>query len=166
MVRAEGFDRVYNVRPMSRFMESSEPLYEYVLRVTGVVEYGASLQAIVGGKAAPPPQGAQFDISFEGSIDGPKLKGSVRGVDYANIRADGRVDLHIHELFDLTDGGKVAVFADGIGTLDAKGILHLRENVSCKSSSPAYVWVNSVQVWGIGTANLAAGEIRVKGYKA
>jgi hypothetical protein len=99
-------------------MESSEPLYENVLRVTGIVEYGASLQAIVGGKAAPPPQGAQFDISFEGSIDGPKLKGSVRSVNYTNIRADGRVDLHIHEQFDLTDGGKVAVFADGVGTLD------------------------------------------------
>ena len=90
----------------------------------------------------------------------------MHSVNYVNIRADGRVDQHVHEQFDLTDGGKVAVFADGVGTLDANGILHLRVNVSCKSSSPAYVWMNSIQVWGIGTANLATGEIRIKGYKA
>jgi len=161
-----GYDKIITKKPMSEPMESAELLYEYVLRVTGVVEYGASLQAIMGGKAAPPPEGAPFDISFEGSLDGPKLKGSMHGVDYTNIRADGRTELHIHAQFDLTDGGKVSFFADGVGTLDAQGILHLRENVTLKSNSQAHAWVNSIQVWGIGTANLAAGEIRVKGYKA
>ena len=69
-------------------MESAELLYEFVLRFIGVVEYGATLQAIAGGKAAPPPEGARFDISLEGSVDGPKLRGSWHGVEYVNIRAD------------------------------------------------------------------------------
>jgi hypothetical protein len=56
--------------------------------------------------------------------------------------------------------------ADGVGTLDVHGILNLRENVRLKSNSLAYAWVNSIPVWGIGTANLAAGQIRVKEYKA
>jgi hypothetical protein len=147
-------------------MESTELLYEAALHITGIVEYGASMQAIVAGKVAPPPEGARFDVSFEGPIDGPKLKGSVHLVDYANVRADGRVELHIHAQFDLTDGGKMAFFADGVGTLDAKGILHVRENGSLKSNSPAHAWVNQIQVWAAGTVNLTTGELRVKAYKA
>jgi hypothetical protein len=147
-------------------MESAELLYEFVLRVTGVVDYGASLQSIAGGKVAPPPEGARFDISLEGSVDGPKLKGSWHGVEYVNIRADGRSELHIHGRFDLVDGGKVSFFADGVGTIDANGMLQLRQNVTLKSNSPAHAWVNSIAVWGIGTANLATGDVRVKGYKA
>jgi hypothetical protein len=147
-------------------MESAELLYEFVLRVTGVDDYGASLQAIAGGKAPPPPEGARFDMSLEGSVDGPKLKGSWHGVEYVNIRADGRAELHIHGRFDLIDGGKVSLFADGVGFIDANGILQLRQNVTLKSNSPAHAWVNSIAVWGVGTANLATGEVRVKGYKA
>lgn len=60
----------------------------------------------------------------------------------------------------------MSFFADGVGTLDAKGILHIRENVTLRSNSPAHAWVNSIQVWAVGTANLATGEIRVKGYRA
>jgi hypothetical protein len=58
------------------------------------------------------------------------------------------------------------MFADGVGTVDAKGIVQLRETVTLKSNSPAHAWVNSIGVWGVGTVNLATGEIRVKGYKA
>ncbi len=147
-------------------MELSELLYEVALRITGVIDYGANLQAIAAGKAAPPPEGARFDISLEGSVDGPKFKGSWHGIDYLNIRADGLPELHIHGQFDLTDGGKVSMFADGVGTIDAKGIVQLRENVTLKSNHPAHAWVNSIVVWGVGTVNLATGEVRVKGYKA
>jgi hypothetical protein len=87
-------------------------------------------------------------------------------VDYLNIRADGLPELHIHGQFDLTDGAKVSMFADGVGTIDANGIVQLRENVTLKSNYPAYAWVNSLVVWGVGTVNLATGEVRVKGYKA
>ena len=38
-------------------MESSELIYEAALRITGVVDFGANLQAIATGKAAPPPEG-------------------------------------------------------------------------------------------------------------
>jgi hypothetical protein len=147
-------------------MGSTELLYEMVLRITGSVGYGVSFQAIAAGKAAPPPEGARLDVMFEGSVDGPKLKGSVHGVDYVNIRADGRMELHVHAQLDLTDGGKVSYFADGVGTLDAKGILHNRQNVTLKSNSPAHTWVNSIQVWAAGTLNMATREALIKGYEA
>ena len=147
-------------------MQSSELIYEAALRITRVVDYGANLQAIATGKAAPPKEGARFDISVEGSVDGPKLKGSWHGVDYLNIRADGLPELHIHGQFDLADGGKVSMFADGVAPVDTNGIVQLRENVTLKSNYPAYAWVNSILVWGIGTVNLASGDVRVKGYKS
>jgi hypothetical protein len=87
-------------------------------------------------------------------------------VDYANVRADGRVELHLHAQFDLADGGKVSFFADGVGTLGANGILQVRENGTLKSNSLAHAWVNQIQVWASGTVNLITGELRVKGYKA
>ncbi len=155
----------YRLIPTDK-LQTAELIYEAVVRITGIVEYGASLQAITAGKAAPPPEGARFDVPFEGSIDGPKLKGSAHGVDYLNIRADGRVELHIHAQIDLTDGGKMSFFADGVGALDAKGIVQLRESATLKSNSPTHAWVNSIPVWAAGTVNLATGEIRVKGYRA
>lgn len=146
---------------------SSELVYEVAMHITGVVEYGANMQAIATGKAAPPPEGARFDVSLEGSVDGPKFKGSWQGVDYLNIRSDGLCELHIHGQFDLSDGGgKVSMFADGVGTIGAKGIVQLRENVTLKSNYSAHAWVNSIVVWGVGTVNLAAGEVGGKGIQS
>ena len=58
------------------------------------------------------------------------------------------------------------MFAEGVAPVDANGIVQLRENVTLKSNYPAHAWVNSIAVWGVGTVNLATGEVRVKGYKA
>jgi len=147
-------------------MESTELVFDITGRMTETDEYGASIRAILEGKAAPPPAGARFDGKVEGTVDGPKLKGSFHSVDYINIRADGRIELHGHARLDLKDGGKVSLFADGLGSLDSNGILQLRETVTLRSNSPAQAWVNSIQVWATGTANLANGEIRLRGYKA
>ena len=57
-------------------------------------------------------------------------------MDYLNIRADGRIEFHGHARFDLKDGGKVSMFAEGLGTVDANGILQIRESVTLKSNSP------------------------------
>lgn len=46
--------------------------------------------------------------------------------------------------------GKVSMFADGVGTVDANGSLQLRQNVTLKSNSPAHAWVNSIAVRGSG----------------
>jgi hypothetical protein len=93
-------------------------IYEYTVQLTGVTEYGVSLADLLAGEASIPPEGARFDFPFEGVSAGPRLKGTVKGVDYANLRADGRVELHLHA--EITDeaGKKVALFADGVLGLD------------------------------------------------
>jgi hypothetical protein len=135
----------------------------YTPLITQVVEYGASMEALMSGQAPPPGEGARFDVYFEGPITGAKLRGSVKGVDYLHLRADGRFQLHIHAEITTDDGKKIALFADGVAQ-GAPPVLELRENATMTTSHPEYAWVNTLQVWAPGTVNLATGEIRVKGY--
>ncbi len=67
-----------------------ELVYEYTPLVTRVVEYGASADALLSGQVSPEPEGARIDFYLEGPVIGPKLTGTVKGVDYLYFRADGR----------------------------------------------------------------------------
>lgn len=148
-------------------IEVGELLYEYTVKFTGMTEYGVNLESLVAGTVAPPPEGARIDVAFEGASIGPKLKGKVTGVDYLRIRADGRFQLHIHAEITADDGQKIALHADGVA-LPRKGtsISDLRENVTLSTSSKDYAWVNALQVWAIGTVDLAEQVVRLKGYSA
>jgi hypothetical protein len=144
-----------------------ELLYEYTPKFTQVVEYGLPASEIFSGQAAPPAEGARFDVYFEGPVSGPKVQGTVKGVDYLTIRADGRCQLHIHAEITTTDGKKIALAADGVGIPEAGSpVFQLRENVTLTTSHPEYSWVNTIQVWAPGTVDVSKGEIRVKGYAA
>jgi hypothetical protein len=148
-------------------IEVGELLYEYTLKVTGMTQYGVSFEALMAGKVAPPPEGARFDLAFEGASRGPKLKGKVTGVDYLRIRADGRFELHIHAEITADDGQKIALHADGVALpRTGSSIADLRENVTLFTSSKDYAWVNALQVWGIGTVDLAAQVVNVTAYSA
>ena len=148
-------------------IEVGELLYEYTVKLTGITEYGISLESLIAGTAVLPPEGARFDVVFDGESTGPKLKGKVTGVDYLQVRADGRFELHIHAEVTTDDGHKISLHADGVG-LPRKGspIVDLRENVTLFASSTDYAWVNTLQVWGTGTADLAEQVVHIKGYSA
>ena len=47
---------------------------------------------------------------------------------------------------------------------EGSSISDLRENVTLFSSSKDYTWVNTIQVWGVGTVDLATQEIYLAGY--
>lgn len=146
---------------------AGELVYEYTLQITKVTEYGATLAGLLAGKEALPPAGARIDVAFEGTCFGPGLKGSVQGVDHLNMRADGRVDLHIHADITTDDGGRIALEAGGVAILTpGSPIAQLRENVTLTTSHPDYVWVNPIQVWATGTVDLDKGEVRVRAYAA
>jgi hypothetical protein len=148
-------------------IEVGELLYEYELKFTGITEYGVSLESLVTGETAPPPEGARIDVAFQGTSTGPKLKGSVTGVDYVRIRADGRFQLHIHAEITTDDGEKIALFADGVACpREGSSIADLRENATLSTSSKTYAWVNTLQVWGTGTVDLDEQVVRIKGYSA
>ena len=141
-----------------------ELIYEYTCQFTQVVEYGVSAEAVFGGQT-PPLEGARFDVYFEGPVTGAKIKGAVKGVDYLDMRADGRGQLHIHAEITTDDGKKIALAADGVA-IPEKGspIFQLRENVTLTTNHPELAWVNSIQIWAPGTVDVSKGEIRIKAY--
>lgn len=144
-----------------------EKIYEYTAQFTQVVEYGASSDAVLSGQAPPPAEGARFDVYFEGPVTGSKVAGTVKGVDYLHIRADGRGQLHIHAEITTEDGKKIALAADGVAIPEAgTPVYQLRENVTLTTNHPEYAWVNPIQVWAVGTADLSKGEVRLTGYAA
>ena len=148
-------------------LEVGDLLYEYTVRFTKIIEYGAALQPLLTGETAPPPEGARFDVAFEGAVTGPKFKGSIAGVDYAQVRADGRFQLHIHAQITTDDAEHIALFADGVVLKRKDGsIADLRENVTLSTSSRRYAWVNPLQVWATGTIDLAEQVVRIRGYSA
>jgi hypothetical protein len=73
-----------------------ELLCEVVVNFTKITDYGVSLPEFMSGSVAIPPEGARFDAAYQGTFLGPRISGTVEGVDYLHIRADGRFDLHIH----------------------------------------------------------------------
>ena len=132
-----------------------------------VVEYGCVANAVFSGQAQPPAEGARFDVHFEGVITGPRMNGTVRGVDYLHIRADGRCQLDIKAEITTKDGKKIALAADGVGIPEPGApVIQLRENATLTSNHPEYAWVNLIQVWAPGTVDLVKGEVHVTGYAA
>jgi len=140
-----------------------ELLYAYTLKITQVVDYGVSMEALLSRQAPPPGEGVRLDIYFEGTISGAKINGSVRGVDYLHVRADGRMQLDIHGEITTEDGKKLALYSDGV-IIGQPPVFQLRENATLTTSHPEYSWVNTLQVWAPGTVDVANGEIRVSGY--
>ena len=143
---------------------NGEKIYEYDLDVTGVTDYGVTLQAILSGQASVPPQGVRIDVAFEGRASG-RLTGRVRGVDYLRVRADGRIDLDIHAIIETEDGHRIALSADGVGAPRAgEPMADLCENIRLTTAAEPYAWVNARQVWGVGTVNFAAGKVHIDAY--
>jgi hypothetical protein len=143
---------------------TGELIYEYRPQVTQTVEYGLSADAMFAGEP-PPPEGARFDLYLEGPVCDGKLKGTVRGVDYLNFRADGRAELHIHAEIVTEDGKKVALEAGGIAVRqDGSSLLELREHVSLRSNHPELSWVNGLEIWARGDVDVASGQVQLRGF--
>ena len=141
-----------------------EKIYEYDLNFTGATDYGVSLESILSGKEKVPPQGARFDVAFEGRASG-RLSGRVRGVDYLRMRADGRIDLDIRAIIETGDGCRIALAAGGVAVpRPGEPVADLFENVTLTTAAADYGWVNTRQIWAPGTVNLAAGTVHIDAY--
>jgi Protein of unknown function (DUF3237) len=146
-------------------IEVGELLYVVTFNITGMKEYGVSFAALMAGDVAPPVEGARFDVAFEGTATGPMLNGAAEGIDYVRVRADGRLELHIHETIRTVDGQNISVHGDGVAILRPKGgIADVDVNMTLFASSTDYRSLNEVPVRGIGTIDLAKQIIQVSAY--
>ena len=141
-----------------------EKIYEYDLDITEVTDYGIGLDAILSGEEPIPAQGVRLDFAFEGRASG-RLAGRVRGVDYARMRADGRIDLDIRALIETEDLHRIALSADGVAMpRAAEPVADLFENIRLDTAAEEYAWVNNCQVWGPGTVDFSTGKVHIEAY--
>jgi hypothetical protein len=143
---------------------SYEKIFEYDLDITAVTDYGANMEALFTGRESVPLQGAQFDVTLSGSIKG-RVTGTMRGIDYLRVRADGCRELDLRGTVETVDGNRIAFSADGVGTpRDGEPIVDLAVKIHLLTASAAYAWVNARPAWGAGYANLATGKIHIDAY--
>jgi hypothetical protein len=141
-----------------------EKIYEYEFDITGVTDYGVSMDAILTGRETVPLQGARFDLAVEGRGKG-RLSGQARGVDYLRMRADGRIDLDLHLTIETSNGHRIALSGDGqAAPRNGEPMLDIFANIRLSAASKEYAWVNTRQIWSVGTASLTTGKIYVEAY--
>jgi Protein of unknown function (DUF3237) len=141
-----------------------EKIIEFDMDITSITDYGIAMDAILSKKEMIPPQGARFDVVFDGRTSG-RLSGRVTGVDYILARADWRIDLDIRATVDIEGGHRIALSGDGVATLrTAELIADLIENLRLTTAAKDYAWLNTRQIWGVGIVNLAARKIRVEAF--
>lgn len=133
-------------------------LFEEEVLLTDYVEYGFSLQDLVNGQPIP-ATGARFDIHFEGDLSGDKVNGKIKGIDYLEVRADGRFCLNLFAQIITDDGARIQVVETGTNNQGA-----LKLQMGFHTNDERYSWLNMEQVLGLGTVDLNTGQAFVKGY--
>lgn len=136
-------------------------IFEETAQLTDILEYGIDWKELVAGNANLPPQGARFDISFEGDVTGERIKGKIRGVDYLTVRADGRFDMNIFATITTDDGATIAFHETGLLTPRGDGLVDLRLDMTFTTAHEQYAWLNKQQAWGWGTADQTTGIVKV-----
>jgi hypothetical protein len=143
---------------------SSEKIFEWDLAITNVTDYGVNMEALLAGHEKVPLQGAQFDVTVAGPIKG-RVSGSLHGVDYMRVRADGRREIDLRASVDTDDGNRIALSADGVATpRESEPIADLSLKIHLATAAAAYAWVNARPAWGAGSVNLATGTIHIDAY--
>jgi len=134
-------------------------LFEERVKLTDFVEYGFSMQDLAEGKRPIPPEGARFDIYFEGDLTGDKINGKISGIDYLTVRSDGRFFLNLQARVKTDDGANIQLVETGINNQG-----NLRLTMAFHTNEEKYKWLNHKQVIGLGYADFNTGEASVKGY--
>jgi len=143
---------------------SYEKIFEYDLDITGVTDYGVNMEAVLAGQIDVPLQGAPFDVTLAGAVKG-RVAGSLRGIDYLRIRADGRRELELRGTIETHDGNRIAFDARGVGTpREGLPIVDLAVRIDLLTAAKTYAWVNARSAWGSGHADLATSKIHVEVY--
>ncbi len=142
---------------ISETITAEKILFEEEVGLTAIHEFGFSWTDFVNGKPVP-PEGARFDIAFEGRVSGDRLSGTVSGVDYLEVRSDGKLLLNLQATLTTRDGERIKLTETGINDNG-----ELRLNMHFHTASSQYRWLNKLQVWGIGRVDFASGRVHIKG---
>ncbi len=146
--------------------EIGERLFHETGRLTGISEFGVSWENLLKGEATLPPQGARFDITIEGRLEGERVTGKLTGIDYLVVRPDGYFDLNLYVTITTDDGATIAMHETGTLIRREDGPAELFLNMRLSTAHKKYDWLNATPVWGRGTVDPATGEIDVTAFGA
>jgi hypothetical protein len=139
-------------------------IYDQELDLTGVTDFGFSLDDLLTGRKAIPLHGARLDLAVNGRNNG-RVAGRAHGFDFLRVRADGRMELDLRLTIETDDGQRIALSGDGqAAPRKGEPMLDIFGNIRLSTASKEYAWVNERQIWTVGTATLAPGKIRVKAF--
>ncbi len=149
-------------------MQSAEKtktaLFTETFELTSITEFGVSWEKLSKGELAPPPQGARFDLAFTGNLTGDRINGTLTGIDFANIRADGRFELNIQVTITTDDGASISLQEDGVLIPSPDGPAQLFLNMKFNTGHEKYTWLNGLQVWGRGEVDQVTGKGTVSAF--
>lgn len=150
---------------ISTIDNNTEPVFKEDIYLTGITEYGFSWNELVSGQKSPGPEGARFDLAFEGTVDGPGIRGTIKGIDYLEVRSDGKFMLDIQAMIETDDGKRIAVREDGILYPAPDGKANIQLNLQFTTHYTEYRWMNHLQVWALADVDMQRGEVKVNAYK-
>lgn len=103
----------------------------------------------------PTPVGVRVDVTFKGTLRG-RLQGTMEGVDYSTVRADGVTELHVMAKVMTPDQALISVEISGVmvnGKVNDTQVKFL-------TAAPQYAWLMDRIIVGKGYAT--AEKISVK----
>ncbi len=117
----------------------------------------------------PCPGDIRFNFPLTGGeVWGPRLSGKVRpgGADFATLRSDGVIILDVRGILESADGALIDIAYSGVLDLGPDGYanflkgempqdLPIRAAPRFRTAHPAYQWLNRLQCYSIGAADLA-----------
>lgn len=141
-------------------LNESSLLFKENVWMKEVREYGYAFVDFVESKKALPPEGLQFDIHFEGQVIGSRVNGTISGVDYLTVRADGRLFLNLHAKIETSDGAMIKVIESGTND---NGVLRL--SMDFHTNDPRYSWLNRKHVWASGEVDFRTSKVSIQAYQ-
>lgn len=143
-----------------------------------IFSYEASLSEpeVIG----PVPEGIRANFYVTGGrFNGPEMNGMLRavGADWLTIRRDGVGVLDVRATLETDDGALIYMTYSGITDLGENGHdaflqgqvparLALRTVPRFQSSHPGYAWLNRIQAFSVGEANLEISTVSYDVYAA
>jgi hypothetical protein len=106
-----------------------------------------------------------------GEVWGPKLSGKVKsGTDFATLRTDGVILVDVRAAMESDDGALIDVAYQGVLDLGSEGYANFRQGIMpqqlkvrvaprFRTGHPTYHWLNRLQCYAIGEADLGKQEI-------
>ena len=121
----------------------------------------------------PGPDGIPLNFSVTGgAVTGPRVRGKINamGGDYATLRTDGVLILNVIASITTEDGALIDVRYNGVIDMGVDGYANflagklttsakIRSAARFLTAHPNYLWLNRIQCFGIGEADLAKLEV-------